>query len=84
MGKLLFWIVIILVALFAVRLINHQKNKRARTPTAPPTPKATLGKSEEMVRCHHCGVYLPRSEAVLKSGHLWCSKEHADQGTPRP
>lgn len=85
MGKLLFWIAVILVVLFVVRLINHQKSRAAKSadpassnknPSQPPG----LGKAEEMVRCAHCGVYLPRSEALMKEGHLWCSQEHASLG----
>lgn len=82
MGKLLFWIAVILVVLFAVRLINHQKSKAARADGQPPKApqRPGLDKAEEMVRCAHCGVYLPRSEALMKEGQLWCSQEHASLG----
>jgi len=33
-----------------------------------------------MVRCAHCGIHLPRSEAVLMNGQTWCSQEHARLG----
>jgi len=33
-----------------------------------------------MVRCAHCGIHLPRSEALLQGGHTWCSAEHARLG----
>jgi uncharacterized protein len=33
-----------------------------------------------MVRCAHCGVHLPREEA-LADGRLWyCSQAHLTQG----
>ncbi len=78
MGKLLFWIAAIIVVLFVIRLINHQKAKERQKPKS--SEKPSVGKSEEMVRCAHCGVYLPRSDALLKDGHLWCSQKHADLG----
>ncbi|MHB1245055.1 MAG: PP0621 family protein [Sulfuriferula sp.] len=31
---------------------------------------------ENMVRCVHCGVNLPRSEAVLSRGEFFCGNEH--------
>lgn len=31
---------------------------------------------EEMVRCIHCGVHLPRSESVTSQGEFFCSNEH--------
>lgn len=32
---------------------------------------------QEMVRCAHCGVYIPRSEAIdNRSRDYFCSEEH--------
>ena len=31
---------------------------------------------EEMVRCAHCGVHLPRSESVVSQGKFFCCNEH--------
>lgn len=39
--------------------------------SAPPPPDP-----QEMVRCAHCGVHLPRSEAVVGRLNLYCSAEH--------
>ncbi|WP_261006892.1 PP0621 family protein, partial [Bordetella pertussis] len=39
--------------------------------------------SQPMVRCAHCGVHLPRSEAVLLGGQTWCSSDHARRGAER-
>ncbi|MGA9665136.1 MAG: PP0621 family protein [Gallionella sp.] len=33
---------------------------------------------EDMVRCAHCGVHLPKSESVLSGGKFFCSVEHRD------
>lgn len=32
--------------------------------------------AEDMVRCHICGVNLPRSEALLSKGRTYCCDEH--------
>lgn len=34
------------------------------------------GTGEDMVRCAHCGVHLPKSESVLSDGEFFCSDEH--------
>ena len=40
-------------------------------------PPAHSGKPEEdMVRCRHCGVHLPRGESVSAGGDFFCSDEH--------
>ena len=44
----------------------------------PRPPGANL--PERMVRCAHCGIHLPRSEALLQGGRTWCSQEHARLG----
>ncbi|MFC3337901.1 PP0621 family protein [Paracandidimonas soli] len=80
MGKLIFWFLVILFALFAARLL-------VRSQMTPPTEKrpAPRGKNdkrqaESMVRCAHCGIHLPRSEAILSDGQTWCSQDHARLG----
>lgn len=86
MGKILFWVVVILVALVAARMIARN-NARADNGAAP--KRAAAGKkgaplqdaTESMVRCEHCGIHLPRSEALLQNGHTWCSQEHAKLGS---
>lgn len=42
---------------------------------APAPPGAS-----ELVRCAQCGVHLPRSEARLVGGRVYCSTEHARLG----
>ncbi|MGA7750666.1 MAG: PP0621 family protein [Gallionella sp.] len=34
--------------------------------------------TEDMVRCAHCGVHLPKSESVLSGGKFFCGVEHRD------
>ncbi|TEA74142.1 PP0621 family protein [Allopusillimonas ginsengisoli] len=81
MGKLLFWAVVIIGGLLLARILAHSKANRAAEQTPPPTrafPKSQQG--ESMVQCEHCGIHLPRSEAVMIGGRTWCSQEHARLG----
>lgn len=32
--------------------------------------------AEDMVRCSHCGVHLPKSESILAGGKYFCSEVH--------
>ena len=32
--------------------------------------------AEDMVRCAHCGVFLPKAESVEARGARFCSREH--------
>ena len=67
MGKVVFWIIVIFAVLLCLRLYNmSQQKKRARKDAEAPKP------AEAMVRCQRCGVYLPRSDALLVDGTLRC------------
>jgi uncharacterized protein len=52
----------------------------ARASAKKETLKPTQTKAGELVRCAHCGVHLPRSEARQTQGALYCSEEHARLG----
>lgn len=44
---------------------------------------ADAGKPVEMVACAHCGVHLPRLDALAVDDLFFCSEPHRKSG-PRP
>ena len=84
MGKLLFWIFVVIAVLFAARIAARmaaakQAGAQSGRPASrgrAPQPKPV----ESMVRCAHCGIHLPRSEALQQNGQTWCNAEHARLG----
>jgi uncharacterized protein len=70
MGRLLVLIVLAVLAVWFIR-----RALRRLQPGEKP-----LVKDGELVRCAHCGVHLPRSEARQADGILYCSEEHARLG----
>jgi uncharacterized protein len=71
MSKIIAWIIVVFLVLFALRLINA-RNARARRNQAPRGDKASAG--APMVRCAKCGVYLPRSDAVALPDGFACAE----------
>ena len=73
MGRLLVLIVLVVAAVWLIR--------RALRPSKPkadiPQKKAIEG---ELVACAHCGLNLPRGEALPAGNALYCSQEHAQRG----
>ena len=67
MGKLIF----LLLAVAIVWLVLKNLSKSRSRGAAPPTPAP-----EDMVRCEHCGVHLPRSESHASGGNFFCSEDH--------
>ena len=49
-----------------------------RSLAKPPASKPSV--VEDMVKCAHCGVNLPRSEAIYSGGELFCTPEHKQLG----
>ena len=66
MSRLLFLFAVIAVVYWLLKSYRKQSPKQD-------APAAT---SEEMVRCARCGVHLPKSEATLADGKLFCGEAH--------
>jgi hypothetical protein len=79
MGKIVFWLVVFFVVLFALRLLNLGKRKaRDASRAAPGVPPASA-----MVRCVECGVFLPQSDARAVPAGFHCGTVNCAQHRPR-
>lgn len=65
------WLLVIAIVVVVVLLM--QRAARRALPADVET------KVEDMVRCHVCGVNLPRSEAILSRGRFYCGEAHRRQ-----
>ena len=72
MGRLLVLVILIVVAVWLVRRALRRIARKDH-PGGAQVP-------EELVRCAHCGVLLPRAEARQAAGALYCGDEHATKG----
>ncbi len=63
------WLLVIAVIVLVILLMQ----KASRRSPLPPGREPEV---EDMVRCHVCGVNLPRSEAILSRGRYYCGEEH--------
>jgi len=78
MGKIIFWIVVVFLVLFALRMYNVAKANRRRAGRKPSQPVP-----EAMVRCVQCGVFLPKPDAQAAVGGYLCSDPACSAGRPR-
>ena len=72
MGKILLLIIIGLVVYAVIR--NYQRSLNQ------PSATSRERTAEDMVKCAHCGVNLPRSEAIYSGGDFYCTPEHKQLG----
>jgi uncharacterized protein len=85
--RFLLLLIVIVAVILVVRKIFQRRDKSAldNDPAAqvkPPTSGAVsqTGSTESMLRCAHCGVFVPASEAVQgteqDSGQSYCCEQH--------
>lgn len=68
------YLVLLIVVVVAVGLW------RSRRAIETPTQTAAPALPQDMLACAHCGVHVPAAEALVESGRVFCSPEHARQG----
>jgi len=68
-------VVLVLLVVLAVWLIR----RALRAPDRGPD-KASGQAEGELVSCARCGLHMPRAEAKVRDGALYCSEEHARLG----
>jgi uncharacterized protein len=69
------FLLVVGVVAFVLWLMFGRKRGAPRAPTGAPQP---------MVRCAHCGVHLPKGDALLIGDDAFCSPAHRDAGARTP
>jgi uncharacterized protein len=79
MGRFIILVLLVIIAIWLLRRALRPPEPGPEEPLRRPVvPEDEPG---ELVRCAHCGVYLPRSESRAAAGALYCSEEHARIGS---
>lgn len=54
------------------------RKNQARPKDAAPAPPPPPGAADDMIACDHCGLHLPRSEALIGARGTYCSAAHRE------
>ncbi|WP_426189340.1 PP0621 family protein [Massilia sp. DWR3-1-1] len=85
MSRLLFWLALAVLVVFAIRAKIQAARARAdranRFDAAPGAVSPAEG-GEAMTSCAHCGLYFPASEAVRADGLDYCCPAHVRLPAP--
>jgi len=73
------YLLVTLVLLIAVTVWRHKHSKTVARRPRPASPRPAAA----MVRCAHCGVHLPQTDALPAGQQHYCSPAHRQLG-PRP
>jgi uncharacterized protein len=68
MSRLLF---LFAIGLLVYLLVNSYRRNQSQSGSAPATKVA-----EDMVRCAHCGVHLPKGESIQSTEQFFCNEAH--------
>ena len=74
--KFLAWIVFIGLVVAALVVKRSFTFKATRLSPHKHPPEFDDSGAERMVRCAHCGIYIPSSEAIQYRGKDYCCEEH--------
>jgi uncharacterized protein len=67
-------LVVLVVVLFAWWMFRPRRPAAGGAAKAPPKAEPTT--PQAMLQCAHCGVHLPRAEALLDERGAFCSEAH--------
>jgi len=82
------WLLVILVVgmvLLWIKTSAHQRDQRDAAADRPKPPRRRVARPAPMVSCAHCGLNLPRDEALVAPGQpedagpWFCSEAHRKQ-----
>lgn len=78
MGKFIVLLVVVFLIVWLVR--GGRPGRSVPGPTMPPSPPADAGKPAAMpdtiVACAHCGLHLPKADALPGRGGVFCGEAH--------
>ncbi|MYM30074.1 hypothetical protein GTP58_17220 [Duganella sp. CY15W] len=93
MSRIIFWLALIFLVIFAIRSKIREAQKRQQQQfrqqqqPAPQAPQQqtyreraasqAANDAEVMLQCAHCGIFYPASETVQANGRDYCSAAHA-------
>jgi uncharacterized protein len=74
--RYLFLLLLIVAGVYLWRKMLRDSGRNGERKGAP----GADGKVANMVRCSHCGTYLPEDDAIRVGDQFFCSNEHRDAG----
>ena len=65
--------VLLVFAVLVLLFLLRSTLRRGRPPARPPANAAT---PQAMLTCAHCGIHMPRDEALPGRGGVFCGEAH--------
>jgi len=75
MGRIFLYLVLLAVSFYIVKLIKTRLDEPLKK--LKKDDGVDSSNANNMVKCLHCGLYLPEKEAIKQGDKVFCSLEHA-------
>lgn len=79
MFRLIILFVLLAVSFYIVRLLLSNRKRQHHLSKSATKVTRTHKQKNNMVRCIHCGLYLPEEEAIKQGDKVFCSLKHGSQ-----
>jgi uncharacterized protein len=73
MGRIFFFLLLALAAYVAWQWLRRSASQGA-------APRKDPAVAQAMVSCAHCGLHVPRTDALPSGERYYCSEEHRQRG----
>ncbi|UCV00037.1 PP0621 family protein [Acidovorax radicis] len=71
------YLVLLVVLAVAIGVWRSRRAPGAATQNTPPPP---LALPQDMPACAHCGIHIPKAEALMLGNQAYCCAEHRRLG----
>ncbi len=71
------YLVLLVVLVVAIGFWRNGRSRDSAEHKVPPSPRAL---AQDMLACAHCGVHIPRTEALMLGNQAYCCAEHRRLG----
>lgn len=83
MSRLLFLTAVIAIVYWLLKSYRKQLPGKG-LPKASDRGEGAPGQAEDMVRCVHCGMHLPKRESIQVGDKFYCGEAHRRTHTEKP
>jgi len=74
MGRILFFLLLAFAAYIAWKGLRRSAQREPVVPSRASTP------AQAMVSCAHCGLHVPRADALPAGDRFFCCEDHRRRG----
>lgn len=72
------YLVLLIVLVVAIGIWRNRRDKETETESRRPPPP--LAGPQDILACAHCGVHIPKAEALMLGSQAYCCPEHRRLG----